>query len=124
MGSRGGVLSLLEKVLWSKNRDMFTVRLGAALLLTKFGIVGLPAKILSRLLRGTIGLLMEVGIFRIDLLLDAYREGKKLKEFTEQATKIYEETIARVYDEAKKNEIRKQYLEIVSRIGVVGSGPK
>lgn len=118
-----GVLSFIEKILFSKNRDMFTVRLGSALLLAKLGIVGFPATILSRLLRGVLGLFIEFAIFKIDLLLDAIKEGRKLKEFEEIAERVYRETTAKVFDEAKKNEIRKQYLEIISKIGVVGDSP-
>lgn len=120
----GGALTLIEQVLWNKNRDMFTVRLGTALLLAKYGIVGFAAKALGRIMRGFLGFLIEDGTYLIDLALDSYREGKKLKEFEAIATKIYNETTARVYDEAKKQAIRKQYLEIISKLGPVGAGPK
>lgn len=124
MTTQPGILSFLEKLLWNKNRDLFIVRLGSALLLTKFGIVGFAATVLGRVLTGALGLFIEFGIYKIDLLLDAIEEGRKLKEFEEIATKIYNETVAKVHDEAKKNEIRKQYLEIISKIGPVGRGPK
>lgn len=120
----GGALSLLGAILSSKNRDMFTVRLAATLLVGGFGISGFGAALLVPLIAGTLGLLVEKGILKIDLLLDAYREGAKIPEFHKDATAAYEWATARVYDEAKKAEIRRKYLEIISRIGAVGDGPK
>jgi hypothetical protein len=118
------VLDLLNRIATNGHRDLFMVELGVALLLTKFGIVGVAAKVLGSLLRGVVGVFMEEGIYVIDLSLDSLREGQKLKEFEVAAKAAYERATARVYDEAKKQAIRKQYLDIVSRIGTVGNGPK
>jgi hypothetical protein len=117
-------LYLLYRILTNKNKNLFTVRLGVTLLLGKFGIVGPIAAILSPIVRGFLGLLIEDGTFLIDVSLDAYREGKKLKEFEKAADLAYKKATAKIYDEAEKQKIRKQYLDIISKIGVVGSGPK
>lgn len=100
------------------------VRLGTKLLLGKFGIVGPVADLLGTFVRGFLGLAIESGIFQVDLLLDAYREGKKIPEFEKAATEAYEKATAKVYTEEEKVEIRKQYLEILSKIVPVGNGPK
>jgi hypothetical protein len=105
-------------------RDTFMVRLGTTLLLGKFGIVGPVADLLGVFVRGFIGLLIETGVFQIDLLLDAYREGKKIPEFEKAATEAYAKATAKIYSEEQKNEIRKQYLEILSKIVPVGNGPR
>lgn len=100
------------------------VRLGTSLLFAQFGIAGPVANLLGIFVRGFLGLLMETGIFQLDLLLDAYREGKKIPEFEKAATEAYAKATAKIYDEEQKNEIRKQYLEILSKIVPVGNGPR
>ena len=96
------------------------VRLGSTLLLNKFGVTGPVADLLGVFVRGFLGLLLEDGTFLIDIGLDAYREGTKLKEFRAAAMLAYEKATAKVYDEGKKNEIRKEYLDLISKIGIVG----
>lgn len=118
-----GFAFFLARVLSNKNRNLFTVRLGTTLLLSRFGIVGVPARFLSFFIRGFIGILIEDGTFLIDVALDAYREGQKLEEFKVKARQAYEEATAKIYDETEKEKIRQQYLEIISRIGVVGTKP-
>lgn len=120
------MLELLQKVFFGKNKDMFIVQLGSALLLTSFGIAtgGVAGVVLGFLLRGFLGVFVEKGIFVIDLTLDSLREGAKLKEFEKAATEAYNKATAKVYNEDEKQAIRKQYLEIISRIGTVGNGPR
>lgn len=100
------------------------VRLGSQLILAKFGLVGFAGDFVGIFLRGVLGLLIEDGTFLIDLGLDAYREGQKLEEFKIEAKRAYDKATAKVYDERKKNEIRQQYLKIISAIGHVGNGPR
>lgn len=119
-----GFWGFLARVMGNSYRDTFMVRLGTNLLFAQFGIVGPAANLLGIFARGFLGLLMETGIFQIDLLLDAYREGQKIPEFEKEAKAAYEKATARVYSEEEKSEIRKQYLEILSKIVPVGNGPK
>lgn len=116
----------LGKIFFSKHRDMFAVNLGSNLLLAQLGIVPgtFVAKVLGFFVKGFLGFIMDSGVFLIDVTLDSLREGRKLKEFTVAATAAYEEATAKIYDENEKQRIRKKYLEIISRIGVVGNGPK
>lgn len=116
-----GLWTLLSQVFGNKYRDAFITRLGVTLLLGHFGITGQLANLLAFFLRRIIGFLMMQGIFHIDLTLDAYREGQKLKEFEEAARKAYEEASAKVYTEEEKIEIRKKYLRLVRLIGNVGN---
>lgn len=118
------MLSFLHRIATNKNKDLFLVKLGVALLLGRVGIVGGWARFISPFLCGFLGLLIEDGTFVIDLALDSYREGQKLKEFEKAAKEAYEKATAKVYDYEQKKAIRKQYLEIISRIGTVGNGPK
>lgn len=64
---------------------------------------------------------MESGIYHVDLTLDAYKEGKKVQEFKDMASRAYEKATAKVYSEEEKDEIRKEYLKIISNIGNVGN---
>lgn len=116
-----GFANFLARLLASDKRNLFTVRLGVALFLGKIGLVGFVGRVVGFFLRSVLGVLIEDGIFLIDIGIDAYREGKKLKEFEREAALAYEKATAKIYDEEKKNEIRQQYLEIISRFGAVGS---
>lgn len=99
------------------------VRLGSQLILAKFGLVGFLGGVVGYFLRGFLGLLIEDGTFLIDLGLDAYREGQKLTEFKREAKIAYDRAMAKRYTEEQKNEIRAQYLKIISKFGTVGNGP-
>jgi len=100
------------------------VQLGSSLLLANFGIVGIPATIIKYFLSGIVGIFIEEGVYLIDFTLDALKEGRNLKEFEVLAKAAYEKATAKLYDETEKQKIRQQYLEIISKIGVVGDGPK
>lgn len=116
-----GLALFLARLASNTNKDLFIVRLGVTLLLGRFGIVGPLANLLGSILRMILGLLMEDGIFLIEISVDAYKEGRKLKEFEKAATEAYQKATAKVYEEKEKDAIRKQYLEIISRIGAVGN---
>lgn len=100
------------------------VRLGTTLILSKFGVVGPAADLIGYFLRGVIGFLAETGIFNLDLAINSLREGMKLKEFERDAAAAYKKATAKIYDEAAKDAIRKEYLEIISKFGNVGDRPK
>ena len=116
-----GLALFIGRLASNSQKDLFIVQLGVTLILGKFGLVGFPAKIIGGVLRACIGMLMEVGIFQIDIALDALKEGQKLKEFEKDATALYEKAISKVYSEEEKNDIRQQYLKIIARIGSVGN---
>lgn len=119
-----GVAFFFARLFSNKNSGLFTVRLGVSLLLAKFGVVGILGDVVGYFVRSLLGLLIEDGTFLIDIGLDAYKEGQKLDEFKKEAEIAYKKATAKLYSEAEKNEIRKQYLDIISRIGVVGNGPR
>ena len=116
----------LGKIFFSKHRDMFAVNLGSNLLLAQLGIVPgtFVAKVLGFFVKGFLGFIMDSGVFLIDVTLDSLKEGRKLEEFTVAATAAYEHATAQIYDETEKAKIRRRYLDIISKIGVVGNGPK
>lgn len=119
-----GLPGFIARVLSNEKRNSLTVRFATALLLARFGIVGKWAEAVGFLIRGVLGVFLEEAIFNIDVLLDAWKEGVKLKEFEKIAGEQYKKASAKIYDEAKKNEIRKEYLKIIALIGPVGNGPK
>lgn len=119
-----GVANLIVRFFSNKNRNMFTVQLGSALLLANFGIVGIAGTILRYFISGFIGILIEDGTFLIDVGLDKIKEGTKLEEFKKEAKAIYEKAMAKVYDETDKQKIRATYLAIVGKIVPVGDGPR
>jgi hypothetical protein len=109
------------RFLSNKHKDLFLVKMGVTLLMVRYGITGTWAKFFGFFLRGTVGMLMESGIYTIDITLDAIKEGRKLKEFEGEATKLYHKTIAKVYDAEEKEKIRQEYLTIIAKIGNVGN---
>ena len=115
-----GFAALIAKIFSNTYRDTFAIRLGTSLILGKFGIVGPAADLIGYFLRGILGFAAETGIFQIDLAISALREGMKLKEFEREAAAAYKKATAKIYDEATKNAIRKEYLEIISKFGNVG----
>lgn len=119
-----GLAEFLAALLSTKNRNMFSVRLGASVLLGAFSIPSSLTWLFSFPIRCVLGLLLERGIFILDVSLDSLREGTKLKEFERDARAAYEKATAKVYDEDEKQKIRVEYLRIISRIGVVGDGAK
>lgn len=112
------------RVFTNPHKDLFLTRLGVALILGKFSLTGPIADFIGFFLRSLLGFLVEVGIFKIELNIDAYREGAKLKEFEKAAQAAFIKATAKVYDEEKKNEIRLEYLRIIRLIGNVGNPAK
>lgn len=112
-------LGLLDRILNSKYKDLFTVRLGVSLTLSKLGVVGVAAKMAAPFLAGTIGLLMEVGVFKIDLWIDSIKEGMLLEEFKAEATKLYEQVTKKVHSEAEKQKIREEYLRLIGKFSAI-----
>ena len=112
-------LGLADKILNNKYKDLFLVRLGVQLSLTKIGVVGVWAKAVTPILCGTVGLLMEAGVFKIDLWIDSIKEGMLLDDFKEEATKLYEKVAKKVHSEAEKERIRQEYLDLIARISAV-----
>lgn len=112
----------LARLSTNEHQNTFVVRLGVTLLLAKFGITGFLADVLGRILRPVLGLLMESGIFFIDLTMDAYKEGKKLAEFKDKATELHDKLQAsKKLTEEQKDAYRKEYLRLISLIGNVGN---
>jgi len=73
----------------------------------------------SYFMRGVLGVLIEDGIFKIDITMDSIKEGKKLKNFDKLAFNAYQKTIAKVYDEEGKNKVRSEYLDIIDNFGPI-----
>lgn len=101
------------------HRKSFVVELSVDVLLAKFGIVGRMAHFLGFFVKGFLGLGLETAIFNIDLTIDGIKEARLLKDFDKLALDAYERTVKRVYTESEKNEIRNQYINIISDFGPV-----
>lgn len=116
-----GFSLFFARLFTNNHKDLFVTRLGVTLLLGKFNLTGPIADFVGFFFRSIVGFLMEVGIFQIELTLDAYREGQKLKEFEKAAEAAFKKATAKIYDEETKNEIRMEYLRIIRLIGNVGN---
>lgn len=119
-----GVAIFIARVFSTKRRQDLEIRLGARLILAKFGLVSGPIfSVLNFIMTSILGFLKEEASFRIDLALDSWREGTKLKDFETEAKAEYDKVTAKIYSEEEKNVIRKQYLELIAKFGAVGLGP-
>lgn len=119
-----GLAAFVARLFTNDYRDLFMVRLGSQLILSKFGLVGPAADFVGFFLRAFIGFVAETGIYQIDLAIVSLREGMKLADFEKDAAAAYKKATAKIYDEEKKNAIRKEYLEIISQFGNVGDRPR
>ncbi len=119
-----GVTSFLIKFFSTKSKNLFSVQLGSALLLAQFGIVGVGAGILGFFLVRGLGLLVDTGIYNMDLMLDSIREGTKLADFEKVAVPLYAKTMAGKKSDAEKEKIRKEWADAIGKIGPVGEPPK
>lgn len=113
--TNSGFLFFVSRVLSNKKKDLFTVRLGVSLWLAKYGLPNW----LSFLFTGIIGLLIEDGIYLIDISIDALKEGRSLKNFEFLSTQAYLKASAKVYTEDEKENIRQEYLKIISDFVIV-----
>lgn len=116
-----GLALFFTRLFTNKQSETFITRLGVTLLLGKFGLAGPIADFLGYFLRSVVGFLLEAGIFQIDLTIDAYKEGTKLKEFEVAAYVAFRKATAKIHDEDTKNEIRLEYLRLIRLIGNVGN---
>ena len=117
--TNSGFLFFLARVFSNKNKDLFSVRLGVSLLVGRFGISSFFSSPLEKILCGIIGVLMEEGIFLIDISIDSLKEGRELKNFEVLATKAYLKASEKVYDENEKEKIRQEYLNIISDFVII-----
>lgn len=117
--NKQGFWFFVARILSNKNKDLFSVRLGVALLLAKFGVPSIATNPLSFFIRGIVGVLIEEGIFLIDISIDSLKEGRSLKNFEVLATQAYLKASAKVYTEDEKEKIRQQYLKIISDFVII-----
>lgn len=109
------LLPFLAKLLANKYADGLLARLGATLFLAKFGVVGVLAKTMLPFVSGFIGLMIESGVFKLDLTIDALQEGAKLREFQKAAKEAYAHAKSKVHTPEEKERIRQQYLDIIRK---------
>ena len=113
------MFSFLARILENKYSNSLIARLGANLFLGKLGVIGLGAKAALPFVSGFIGLIMESGVFVIDLTFDSYKEGAKLKEFQKAAKEAYDHAKSKVYTPEEKEQIRQQYLKIIGNFAAL-----
>lgn len=103
-----------------KARDTFAVRLGARLVIRKFGIGGCPGDFLAGLLAHLMGAGVDWGIYTIDISLTSIEAGTKLAEFRRDALVIYRQAKSKLHTDEEKRALRKQALDVLDRFTSVG----
>lgn len=96
-------------------RDSFIVRTVIRLWLTSMGITGFVNKTITFFASWFLGSLLEKGIIKIDITLNAVEMSRLQKDFEQVALEEYWRAHARVYDESEKEAIRLQYLDTLAK---------
>lgn len=105
----------LAALITGRSADLFVARLGTKLLLAKFGIVGPLADFISFFLRRVIGVLIDEGIYLIDITLDSIKAGMAIDEFREMALKEYAKAKRKDLTDEEKAQIRREYLDTLDK---------
>lgn len=91
-------------------KDSPTLKFAVKLWLASLGVSGFPAALLAFIAVAVLGSLLDKGIVDIDVKLDKIREAMKDPKWRAEATKLWGKSLAKVYTEKEKDEIRKDYL--------------
>lgn len=84
-------------------------------MLAKFGIVGPWADVLSFFVRKILGVLLDEGVYAIDLTIDSIKAALSIEEFRAIAIKEYAKARRKDLTDAEKKQIRKEYLDTLDR---------
>jgi hypothetical protein len=95
--------------------------MGVRLWLTSIGVTGPLASYLSGPLEWILGSFLDKGIIQIDIKLNSIKTEAEMKSYLEAAEKVQAVAIAKVYTEAEKDEIRRQYLDTIRNFASFGS---
>ena len=87
-----------------------TLKFAVKLWLASLGVTGVPAALLAFIAVSVLGSLLDKGIVEIDVKLDKIREAMKDPKWRAEATNLWGKSLAKVYTEKEKDEIRKDYL--------------
>jgi hypothetical protein len=102
-------------------KNSFLVRFAINRWLTMLGLAGGPlGAILGFFASWFLGDLFDRGIILLDLTVDSIKEAIKDEKWRDDAKKAYDHAMARVYTDAEKNVIRKQYQDILKQFATFG----
>lgn len=102
-------------------KDLFSLKLGVGLWINSLGL-GWLGNIIAPFIEWALGSMIDFGIFKIDITINAIQEGMKKSEFKDLAQKAHDSAIKKVYTEQEKDAIRRQYLDILSKFVAFGNG--
>lgn len=107
--------SFLSALFTNKSSDLFVARLGTTLLLAQFGITGILADILGWFIRKVIGVLIDEGIYLIDVTVDSIQAAMSIPEFRKTALVEYKKAKRKALTDEEKAQIRKEYLDTLDK---------
>lgn len=107
--------NFIQALFTNRSKDLFVARLGTTLLLANFGIVGFWAEFLGFFVRAVVGVLIDEGIYGIDVTLDSIKAAVSIDEFKERASEEYAKARRKDLTDAEKEQIRQQYLDTLDR---------
>lgn len=96
-------------------KDSFTIRYAVQLWLATMGVPTPVGYVVGLIAAHFLGDLVDKGLIKIDITIDKLREALKDPEWRDAALKAYNHAQAKVYTEAEKNEIRKEYHKALDR---------
>jgi len=107
--------TFLGALFTNRSKDLFLARLGTSLLLSKFGIAGPWADFIGLPIRAVIGILIDEGIYVIDVTLDSIKAAMSIDEFKDRAKAEYDKAKRKDLTDAEKQKIRQEYLDTLDR---------
>lgn len=96
-----------------------TLQFGLKLWIASLGVHGFLASILVLIASAILGSLIDRGILAVDIKLDKIREAMKDPKWRAEATKLWGKSLAKVYTEKEKDEIRKDYLRALGEYATI-----
>lgn len=70
-----------------------------------------------------LGSMLDRGIIELDITLDHLKQAAKDPQWRDQVGKIYSKTVSKVFTEGEKDEIRRQYMEVLKQYAVFSNTP-
>jgi hypothetical protein len=70
-----------------------------------------------------LGSMLDRGIIELDITIDHLKQAAKDPQWRYQVGKIYSKTVSKVFDEKEKDEIRRQYMEVLNQYAIFANTP-
>ena len=103
-------------------KNSFVVNYAVHMWIASMSISGPLGAFVAFFAKRILGDMIDRGLIVVDIQIDKLKQALKDKQWKEAALKAYNHASARVYSEAEKDAIRKEYLDALSKYATYGDG--